>query len=250
MKTYCEDYLSKNHSKLNVSQDISCCLFLLIEKYNEANNNQSRKDFSFFLLHTLNYYLKDKNYKISELNDLFLNKEQISLSLFSKFLNILIHYSFLYINFKKVEYAKFILSLGVDIINKSDFKTEKKIIRKKVALANNIACLYLSNNNFIKAELFLEKCKQKSLNSLDKLIIYNNCCIIIIKKMNDISNNLSEIHKIVDNILKYLNIIFNDINKRIEKKYQTYLTNEEYKDENIKLIDKNKNELFCFIIFI
>jgi hypothetical protein len=68
--------------------------------------------------------------------------------------------------------------------------------------------------------------------------------------MNDISNNLSEIHKIVDNILKYLNIIFNDINKRIEKKYQTYLTNEEYKDENIKLIDKNKNELFCFIIFI
>ena len=249
MKTYCEDYLSKNHSKLNVSQDISCCLFLLIEKYNEANNNQSRKDFSFFLLHTLNYYLKDKNYKISELNDLFLNKEQISLSLFSKFLNILIHYSFLYINFKKVEYAKFILSLGVDIINKSDFKTEKKIIRKKVALANNIACLYLSNNNFIKAELFLEKCKQKSLNSLDKLIIYNNCCIIIIKKMNDISNNLSEIHKIVDNILKYLNIIFNDINKGIEKKYQTYLTNEEYKDENIKLIDKNKNELFCFIIF-
>ena len=53
MKTYCKDYLSKDHSKINLSEDISCCLLLLIEKYNETNNS-SKEDFSVFLLNSLN----------------------------------------------------------------------------------------------------------------------------------------------------------------------------------------------------
>ena len=96
MKTYCKDYLSINHSKINLSQDVSCCLFLLIEKYIEANNNSLYEEFSLFLIHSLNYYLKDKNYKIKESTDLFINFDQISLSLLCKFIDILIHYSFIY----------------------------------------------------------------------------------------------------------------------------------------------------------
>ena len=245
MKTYCIDYLSKTHSKIDITQDISCCLFALIEKYNETKNNSSKNDFSNFLVYSLNYYLKEKNYKITDLSDLFLNKEQISLSIFSKFIDILIHYSAIFINLKKVEYAKFILSLGVDLINKSEFKSEKQIIKKKVNLGNNIACAYLLNNNIIKAELFLERCKEKNKNALNKLIIYNNICIITIKKLKKCDDYENQKKNIVDNILLYLNLIFNDINQRIENKYKLYLDNNEYKDED----KNNKNELFCFIIY-
>ena len=171
MKTYCKDYLLKAHSKINLNEDISCCLFLLIEKYNETNNS-SRKYFSNFLLNSLNFYLKGKNYKISDLSDLFINKEQISLSLFCKFIDILIHYSALFLYNENTEYSKFILSLGVDLINKSEFKLEKEIMKRKVSLGINIACIYFLNNNIIKAELFLEKCKEKNSNELNKMIIY------------------------------------------------------------------------------
>ena len=249
MKTFCKDYLSKNHSKIDLAENISCCLFLLIEKYNEANNNSSRKEFSKFLLNSLNYYLKDRNYKIKKFTDLFLNKEQISISIFSKFLNILIHYSAIFIYMKKAEFAKFILSLGVDLINKSEFKNEKQIIKKKIALANNISCVYLISNNFIKAELFLEKCKEKVQSSLNKLIIYNNSCIIIIKKLKLFENNNDEKAKIVENILHYLNMIFNDINKRRENKFQSSLSNKNDMNEKKKFILNHKNELFCFLIY-
>ena len=223
MKTYCKDYLSINHSKINLSKDISCCLFLLIEKYNEANNNSLYEEFSLFLIHSLNHYLKNKNYKILEETDLFTNIEQISLSLFCKFIDILIHYSFIYMRFNQIEYAKFILSVGVDIINKSKFKNEKVIIKRKIALGNNISYIYLFSNNFDKAEKFLEKCKEKSPNNLNKMIIYNNCCIIIIKNMKLFPNNKKEINKAIDNIIQYLNNIINEINIRIEKKYKSYI---------------------------
>ena len=248
MKTYCKDYLSKDHSKINLTEDISCCLLLLIEKYNETNNS-SKEDFSIFLLNSLNYYLKDKNYKISELADLFINKEQISLSLFCKFIDILIHYSTIFINIKSIEYAKFVLSLGVDLINKSEFKFEKQIIKRKVSLGINIACVYILNNNIMKAELFLEKCKEKTKNSLNKMIIYNNSCVINIKKLKNFGNNEKEKIKIIDNILQYLNLIFNDINKRIENKYKLHLDYNHQDEENKSIMDSNKNELFCFIIY-
>ena len=248
MKTYCKDYLLKNHSTIDLSEDISCCLFLLIEKYNESNNNSSKKEFSFFLLHTLNYYLKDKNYKIKQEEDLFIDKEQISLSLFCKFIDILIHYSVIFIKLKKIEYAKFILSVGVDIINKSDFKNEKKIIKRKISLGNNICCVYILSNNYIKAEIFLLRCKEKSLSNLNKLIIYNNCCIVNIRRIKNHCKNKNELNKCINNIKQYLNLIFNDINKRIENKYKSYINLNEYNVEN-KYVDNHKNELFCFLIY-
>ena len=249
MKTYCKDYLSKNHSKIDLSEDISCCLFLLIEKYDEANNNSSRKAFSNFLLHSLNYYLKDKDYKINEFSDLFLNKEEISLSLFSKFIDILIHYSAIFIFLKKIEYGKFILSLGVDLINKSDFKFEKIIIKRKVSLANNISCVYILNNNLNKAELFLERCKDKTHSSLNKLIINNNSCIIMVKKLKNSSSNANEKVKIIEIILQNLNMIFNDINKRRENKFKSYsnINKKIIQEREVEL--NHKNELFCFLIY-
>ena len=158
MIAYCKDYLSISHNKINIDKGVSCCLFLLIEKYEETFNFLSKKNYSGFLLRTLNYYLKDKNYQIKTEKDIFLNSEEISLNLFSKFIDILIHYSSLFLKHNKEEYAKLILSIGLGIINKSKYNSEKIIIRKKVSLANNIACTYLLANNFQKAEIFLDKC--------------------------------------------------------------------------------------------
>ena len=140
MKTYCEDYLLKTHSKKNISQNVSCCLLLLIERYNETNNNLSSEDFTYFLLNTLNYYLKDKNYKISQMNDLLLNNdESLSLQLFCKFIDILINNSIIFLKNNQLDFSKFLLSVAVDIINKSEFISEKKIIKKKIALAIDIS---------------------------------------------------------------------------------------------------------------
>ena len=249
MKTYCQDYLSKSHSKIDLSEDVSCCLFILIEKYNETNNNSSRKDFSNFLVHSLNYYLKGKNYKISELSDLFENKEELSLSIFSKFIDILIHYSTIFIYLKKFEYAIFVLSVGVDLINKSEFKFDKQIIKRKVFLANNISCVYLMNNDFKKAILFLEKSLEKTNNSLNKLVIYNNQCIINIKKLKNSENYGNINKKNVENILKCLNLIFNEINIRKENKYKSFLENNGFKNERSNTLISHKNELFCFLIY-
>ena len=249
MKTYCKDYLSKNHSNINLSKDISCCLLLLIEKYTETNNNSQIEEFSSFLLHTLNHYLKNKNYKVSKEADLFLNSEQISLSLFCKFIDILIHCSITYIRLNQIEYAKFTLSIGVDIINKSKFRNEKIIIKKKITLGNNISFVYLLNNNFIKAEKFLDKCKEKSPNNLNKMIIYNNCCIINVKNLKNLRNNKIETKKSIDKIIQYLNIIFNEINIRIENKYKSYINFNEYKIEKNKFVVNHKDELFCYLIF-
>ena len=249
MKTYCKDYLSKNHSNINLSKDISCCLLLLIEKYTETNNNSQIEEFSSFLLHTLNHHLKIKNYKVSKEADLFLNSEQISLSLFCKFIDILIHCSITYIRLNQIEYAKFTLSIGVDIINKSKFRNEKIIIKKKITLGNNISFVYLLNNNFIKAEKFLDKCKEKSPNNLNKMIIYNNCCIINVKNLKNLRNNKIETKKSIDKIIQYLNIIFNEINIRIENKYKSYINFNEYKIEKNKFVVNHKDELFCYLIF-
>ena len=154
----------------------------------------------------------------------------------------------IFIKLKKIEYAKFILSVGVDIINKSDFKNEKKIIKRKVSLGNNICCVYILSNNYIKAEIFLLRCKEKSLSNLNKLIIYNNCCIVNIRSIKNHCKNKNELNKCINNIKQYLNLIFNDINKRIETKYTSYINLNEYNVEN-EYVDNHKNELFCFLIY-
>ena len=256
MKTYCQDYLSINHRKINLSKEIACCLFILIEKYEETLNNFSKKNYAHFLINTLNYYLKDKNYKIKTENDLFLNVDEISISLLYKFIDILIHYSSIFLKNNKSEYAKLILSIGLDLINKSKYNSDKILIQKKVSIANNIACTYILLNNFYKAELFFNKCEENSKSLLDKIITYNNYCLVQIKKIkifyNDTNKNI--INSMITNIIKYLKLIYNDIHKRIADKYKIDLNN--IKENEINTISNNtdiiynpKNEIFCFLIY-
>ena len=261
MLTYCKDYLSSNHSKINITKDISCCLFLLFEKYEETLNFFSKKNFGSFLLSTLNHHLKDKNYQIQSISDIFSNPDEITLNIFSRFLNILIHYSAIFLKNNKADYAKLLLSIGLEVIHKSKFNEEKKIIRKKVSLANNIACTYLLTNNFVKAEIFLEKCKNNSEGFLEKIIAYNNCCLIQIKKIKNLydNNKKEEIKSVVRDILYYLKLMFDEINKRILNKYKIDLNGIQITDKNpinnINLNDfadstnKHKEEIFCFIIY-
>ena len=263
MKTYCEDYFSINHTKFDISKEIACCFFLLIEKYDQSLANLSQKDFASFLLRTLNYYLKDKNYKIKTENDLFLKEEEISLKMFSKFIDILLHYSCIFIKHNKAEYSKFLLSVGIDTISKSKFSSEQSIIKKKVSLANNIACTYILINNFIKAELFFEKCKENSKSSLDKIITYNNYSLIQIKKINNIYKNASEnneMNSLIKNIMLYLELTNNEINKRILNKYKIDLNYIKQSDNSNSNIPNKKNlfeheivnpkeEIFCFLIY-
>ena len=261
MITYCSDYLSSNHSKINITKDIPCCLFFLIEKYDETLNFFQKKNFGSFLLRTLNHFLKDKNYKIQSITDIFLNPDEITFNLFSRFLNILLHYSAIFLKNNKAEYAKLILSIGLDAIHKSKFNEEKKIARKKVCLANNIACTYLLVNNFMKAEIFLEKSKNNSEGFLEKIIAFNNCSIVQIKKIKNLYDNdkKEEIKAIVRNIRYYLKLMLEEINKRIIDKYKIDLNNIQISDNNpinnIKSnyytdsTNKHKEEIFCFLIY-
>ena len=263
MKTYCEDYFSIKHTKFDISKEIACCFFLLLEKYDQSFTNLSQKDFASFLLKTLNYYLKDKNYKIKEENDLFLKEEEISLKMFSKFIDILLHYSCIFIKHNKAEYSKFLLSIGIDTINKSKFNSEQSIIKKKVCLANNIACTYILINNFIKSELFFEKCKENSKSSLDKIITYNNYTLIQIKKIKSFYKNASEnyeMNSLIRNIMLYLKLTNNEINKRILNKYKidlNYIKQSNNYNSNIPNkknifefeVVNPKEEIFCFLIY-
>ena len=65
-----------------------------------------------------------------------------------------------------------------DIINKSKFKNEKAIIKRKVALGNNISYVYLLSNNFSKAENFLEN----ALKTISEIDILANDGIIITER--------------------------------------------------------------------
>ena len=257
MITYCKKYLSVNHSKINISQGVSCCLFFLIEKYDEAVNCFNQKRYAGFLLRTLNYYLKDKNFKIKTENDIFLNQEEITLNLFSRFIDILIHYSSLFLKHNKKEFAKLILSIGLDIIKYSKYNSQEIIVRKKISLANNISCIYMLSNNFQKTELFLDKCRDNTKSLLDKIIIYNNYCLVQIKKLKYYYNNKKfDINSIIKSIRYYLKMIFCEINKRILNKYQIDLNNNKISDININNIkdyfesyNHQKEEIFCFLIY-
>ena len=256
MKTYCQDYLSINHTKINISQEIACCILILIEKYEESLNNFSQKYYAGFLVRTFNYYLKDKNYQIKSVEDLFINMEEITLNLFSKFIDILIYYSSFFLKHNKEEYAKLILSIGLDIINKSKYNSEGAISQKKISLANNIACTYIVKKNLNKAEIFFEKCKENLKSSLDKILVYNNYCIVQIKKIK--YTKKSEVFSLIKNIKSSLEIIFSDINNTILNKYKIDLMNiENFNNNSINfnlnnsnnIIFNSKDELFCFLIY-
>ena len=154
MKACCRDFYSIRHSKINISKSYACCLAILIEKYDESLKFNTQKYFADFLFNTLNHYLKKNNFKISKENKIFDKDDEIKISQFIKFINILSHYSSIFYLHKKYDYTKLFLSVGVEVINMSKYRILKNICKKKFALVSNIGCVYIKKKILKKQNLF------------------------------------------------------------------------------------------------
>ena len=238
MNIYCEEYLAKDHDKINLSKDIACCLGLLIEKYDESELSSLQKSYAGFLVRTINHYLKQINYNISNDNLLFKENETVNIILFGKLINIISHYSIILMNHNKNDYVKLIASIGIDLINFSKYKYNKSFIRKKSFLLNSLSCIYLSEQRFYKSQLFLKKCIQENKTSLDYIITYNNLCLVSIKKMKLKKN--ANTKEEINNILYYLRLQLKELIKRITNKYNS---------ENEKEGQFHKKETTGFLMY-
>jgi hypothetical protein len=255
MKLYCDNYFSKEHEKINLSQSISCCLGLLLEKYDESELYSYQKSYAGFFLRTINHYLKMIDYNISNENSLFEQESEINILLLGKLINIITHYSIIFINHNKNDFAKLICSVGIDLINFSKYKYEKNIIKKKTFLLNNLSCIYISEKRFYKSTIFLDRCVEINKTSLDNIITYNNYCIAFIKKIKENYKKIEkeEIKKIIDNIIYYSHLELKELKKRFINKYKDALklNNEEIKDNKRKEKENclTKKECTCFLFF-
>ena len=254
MKLYCENYFSFNHEKINMSKDISCCLGLLLEKYNESELFSLQKSYGGFLVRTINHYLKLIDYNISDENLLFEKDSNIDIILFNKLINIFTHYSLILIQRNKNDFAKLIILAGIDLINFSKYKYDKNIIKLKNFLFNNLSYNYISEKRYYKSKIFLDKCIEINKSSLDNIITYNNYCLMYIKKMKDNIKILEkkEIKKIVHNIIYYLHLELKELKKRVINKYKDYLKqNIDKNNKNIIYKENflNKKEITGFLLY-
>ena len=224
MNAYCLDYNTEKHSIQNYLK-ISCCIEYIIDLYEISNNNLLTNKYGIFLIRTFNHYYKQKKTFFNEdsFSHLQLNKIGITVEMISKLIEIISKYSSYYYSNNKHDYAKLLITSGIEIINQSPFKNEKKIIKRKNALANNIACIYEKEKKYDKAELFLDKCIEMNKNKIDNAISYNNYGIIELKKKN------------IQMSIHYFHLMFKEIKD---------ILNEEIKEENKSEI----NLLFCFLM--
>lgn len=259
MKLYCNNYFSKEHEKINLSQSISCCLGLLIEKYDESELYSYQKSYAGFFLRTINHYLKLIDYNISEENSLFEKESDINILILGKLINIITHYSIIFLQHKKNDFVKLICSVGIDLINFSKYKYEKKIIKKKSFLLNNLSCIYILEKRYYKSKIFLDKCIELNKTSLDNIITYNNFCLINIKKIKDCYKNCEkeEMNKMINNIIYYSYLALKELKKRLINKYRDELKqNKEQKLIEINDIKRKnkknyliKKEITCFLFY-
>ena len=248
MKLYCNNYFSKEHEKINLSKDISCCLGLLLEKYDESELYSSQKSYAGFLVRTFNHYLKLIDYNITNENNFFEKESEINYSFLSKLINIISHYSIILIQHNKYDFIKLICSVGIDLINFSKFKYEKNIIRKKAFLLNTLSCEYLVEKRYYKSKIFLDKCIEINKTTLDYIITYNNYCMVFIKKIKN-KEEIDDIKKIIDNIIYYLHLELKEIKKRIINKYRDELKCNKEINKEIADNKKNKKEITCFLLY-
>ena len=253
MKLLCSNYFSLDHDKINLSKDISCCLSLLLEKYDESELYSLHNSYGGFLVRTLNHYYKKINYNISEENTFFsLEDQEMNIKLLDKLINIITHYSIILLQHEKKYYAKLICSLGIDLINFSNYKYDKNLIRKKGFLLNNLSFVYLSEKRYLKSEIFIDKCIEINKTSLDNIITYNNFCMINIKKLKGNQKlEKKEIKKIIDDIIYYLYLGLKELKKRIINKYKNELIHKEEidKQKNNKENYFHKKEITCFLFY-
>ena len=224
MNAYCLDYNTEKHSIQNYLK-ISCCIEYIIDLYEISNNNLLTNKYGIFLIRTFNHYYKQKKTFFNEdsFSHLQLNKIGITVEMISKLIEIISKYSSYYYSNNKHDYAKLLITSGIEIINQSPFKNEKKIIKRKNALANNIACIYEKEKKYDKAELFLDKCIEMNKNKIDNAISYNNYGIIELKKKN------------IQMSIHYFHLMFKEIKD---------ILNEDIKEENKSEV----NLLFCFLL--
>ena len=237
-----------------MSKDISCCLGLLLEKYNESELFSLQKSYGGFLVRTINHYLKLIDYNISDENLLFEKDSNIDIILFNKLINIFTHYSIILIQRNKNDFAKLIILTGIDLINFSKYKYDKNIIKLKNFLFNNLSYNYISEKRYYKSKIFLDKCIEINKSSLDNIITYNNYCLMYIKKMKDNIKILEkkEIKKIVHNIIYYLHLELKELKKRVINKYKDYLKqNIDKNNKNIIYKENflNKKEITGFLLY-
>ena len=220
MNAYCLDYNTEKHSIQNYLK-ISCCIEYIIDLYEISNNNLLTNKYGIFLKRKFNNYYKKKKTFFNEdsFSHLQLNKIGITVEMISKLIEIISKYSSYYYSNNKHDYAKLLITSGIEIINQSPFKNEKKIIKRKNALANNIACIYEKEKKYDKAELFLDKCIEMNKNKIDNAISYNNYGIIELKKKN------------IQMSIHYFHLMFKEIKDNL---------NEEIKEEN-------KSEIILFL---
>ena len=253
MKLFCSNFFSNTHEKINLSKDISCCLGLLLEKYDESELYSFQNSYAGFLVRTLNHYMKLIDFNISDEYLLFEKESKVNFILLNKLLNIITHYSIILIQHNKNDFAKIIILVGIDLINFSNYKYDKNIIRKKAALFNNLTYNYLSEDRLNKSKIFLDKCIEINKSSLENIITYNNFCLLYIKKMKiNIKKDVKkEINQIIDNIIYYLHLLLKELKKRIINKYKDYL--KQKKEITNKIINKEtylkKMELTCFLFY-
>ena len=272
----CDNYFSKDHGKINLSKDITCCLAFLLEKYDESIHYCFEKSYVGFVVRTLNHIYK-KQFKSNqniknqadneEYKGFFKEPDKINIFHFSKFIDILTHLSAILYKHKKIEYLKILSCTGINLIDYSQFKTQKCILEKKVAFLNNISCLYIAEGRFIKAEKFLSKCIEIGKTTLDYAITYNNYCLMQIKKLKKSSYEINKINeadlkKIIESIIYYLHLELNELQKRFKTKYTNDLDKNIYgkknpinddKEEDEKtqndIVYYQKKEATCFLLF-
>ena len=252
MKLYCDNYFSETHEKINMSKDISCCLGLLIEKYDESELFSLQNYYAGFFVRTINHYLKLVDYNILNENSFFEKDSEINKKMLDKLINIIIQYSFILIQHNKNDFAKIVLLVGIDLTNFSKYKYEKSIIKQKVFLFNNLSFNYLSEKRFFKAKLFIDKCIEINKSSLDKIIIYNNCCVIYIKRLKEKNKKYEKetVNQIVNSIIYYLHLQLKELKKRMIIKYKDYLKKgKEQVDSKEKEKFLRKKELTCFLLY-
>ena len=215
MKGYCNEYLNQKFICQNYYK-IACCLSHLLELYDLSNNNLLTKQYGILLLRTLNHYNKEKQFFTE---DSFFSKNNLNIiiEMISKLIEIITQYSSYYYFNNRNDYVKLLIKIGFEIIKNCPFKNEKKILKRKNALINNISCLYEKEKRYDKAQKFLDKNFEMNKNKIDNAISYNNYGIIEYKKKNIILS------------LHYFHLMFKEIKDIINEDYQDKNNNETHK---------------------
>ena len=222
---YCTEYNNEKFQIQNYNK-VSCCISHLLNLYDISNNNLLTNKFGIYLLKTCNHFYKKKKFFNQESFYLLQspsNNLGITIEMIYKLIEIITKYSSYYYSNNKHDYAKLLISSGIEIINQSPFKNEKKMIKRKNALSNNIACIYEKEKRYDKAEMFLDKCIEMNKSKIDNAISYNNYGIIEFKKKN------------IQMSIHYFHLMFKEIKD---------ILNEDIKEENKSEV----NLLFCFLL--